>query len=113
MIFDFAILKQHYLDHKERYRLIDLKCLLLWTPEKVKIQVSNPFHKLLQLEPLHPSQQITKETKQSIQAEITVDINPELCGRLLSMGPACKVLSPKKLADQMKTLVQEMAEKYK
>lgn len=77
-------------------------------PETVTLQISSPFDKLLRLEPLHPSQEIINEKAKQITVTIVVDINPELCLRLLGLGPACKVVGPGKLVKEMRRLVEEM-----
>jgi predicted DNA-binding transcriptional regulator YafY len=81
-------------------------------PQKVVLQIEDPYHKLIQLEPLHTSQKIIKQSNNNINIEMHVHINHELCNRLLSMGPYCKVLQPASLKKQIKTLLQNTLKNY-
>jgi len=82
-------------------------------PQKVVLQIEDPYHKLIQLEPLHNSQKIIKQSSKNINIEMHVHINPELCNRLLSMGPYCKVMQPTKLKQQIKELLTKSIAQYK
>lgn len=81
-------------------------------PYKVVLSISEPFNKLVKLEPLHITQQIIKETTKSIRVEISVNINPEFCMQLLSMGPYCKILQPVSLKNQIKELLKQTLAQY-
>jgi hypothetical protein len=82
-------------------------------PEKVILHIEDPFHKLIQLEPFHQSQKMIKETSKYIQIELRVHTNHELCNRILSMGPFCKVIQPAKLKQQIKDLLTKSIAQYK
>lgn len=82
-------------------------------PEKVLLHIEDPFHKLIQLEPLHQSQKIINTTSKHIQIELHVHTNHELCNRILSMGPYCKVMQPTKLKQQIKKLLTKSIAQYK
>ncbi len=82
-------------------------------PMKVLLSVQDPYHKLIQLEPLHLSQKIIKQTKNSIEIELMVHVNPELCKSILSMGPCCKVLQPSALKKEIKQLLEKTIGLYK
>ena len=58
------------------------------------------------------SQKTIKQTPKNIKIEMHVHINPELCNRLLSMGPYCKVIQPVSLKKQIKTLLQNTLKNY-
>ena len=79
---------------------------------KVVLTVHAPFHKLVKLEPLHISQQIIKETSKSCKLEISVNINPEFCMKILSMGANCKILQPASLKEQVKNMLQQTLDQY-
>lgn len=82
-------------------------------PEKVVLKITAPYHKLLQLEPMHRSQKIIAQKENEIKLEIQVNINEELCKNILSLGPHCKVLQPQKLKKQIQELIVNMNNLYK
>ena len=82
-------------------------------PEKVVLTITAPYHKLLQLEPMHRSQKIIEQKEREIKVEIQVNINEELCKNILSFGPYCKVLQPQKLKKQIQELIINMNNLYK
>jgi predicted DNA-binding transcriptional regulator YafY len=82
-------------------------------PEKVVLKITAPYHKLLQLEPMHRSQKIIEQKAKEIKIEIQVNINKELCKNILSFGPFCKVLQPQKLKKQIQELIVNMNNLYK
>ena len=81
-------------------------------PQKVKLQISAPFDRLIQLDPIHPSQKLMKGAKEGIRMELTVHITPELKNRILSMGPHCKVETPESLKSEIKSLINSMKKLY-
>ena len=81
-------------------------------PAKVVLSIKDPYHKLLQLEPLHPTQKISKQNKNGIEIELMVNVNPELINRILSMGFHCKVLQPASLKKQVKETLLKAVELY-
>ena len=81
-------------------------------PQKVVLQITAPYHKLIQLEPLHHSQKVISEKKDLIKIEVLVNINHELCNHLLSMGPYCKVIQPASLKNQMIQSLRETLKEY-
>jgi predicted DNA-binding transcriptional regulator YafY len=81
-------------------------------PEKVVLQIKEPYNKLIQLEPLHATQKTIKETTKNMNVEITVQLNYELCNKILSMGPYCKVMQPVSLKNQIKQLLDESLQQY-
>lgn len=82
-------------------------------PEIVKMTIKSPFSRLIKIEPLHHSQRILKESRNILEIEIIVDINPELCNKILSFGPFCVVEKPKKLVNQLKELLSETSKNYR
>ena len=82
-------------------------------PEKVVLQIDDPYHKLIQLEPLHHSQKIIEQNSKMIKIEVQVHINEELCNHILSMGPYGKVLQPNHLKKRIKELLSKTLCLYK
>ncbi len=82
-------------------------------PEKVVLNIHDPYHKLIQLEPLHHSQKIIKQSAKNMQVELLVNINHELSNKILSMGPFCKVVQPASLKKQIKELLNHTLDLYK
>jgi predicted DNA-binding transcriptional regulator YafY len=82
-------------------------------PSKVVLSIQDPYHKLLQLEPIHLTQKETKHTKNGMEIELMVHINHELINRILSMGSYCKVLQPASLKKQIKESLQKTIAQYK
>jgi len=81
-------------------------------PQKVVLQIEDPYHKLLQLEPLHHSQKTVQQNAKNIRVELLVHVNHELCNRILSMGPFCKVVQPANLKKQIKELLTQTIALY-
>jgi predicted DNA-binding transcriptional regulator YafY len=73
----------------------------------VELELLDPVDKLVLLEPLHPSQEVIRQSSLSTHLQIQVNINPELIQRLLSMGAHCKIKKPKTL----RLVVKEELEK--
>ena len=82
-------------------------------PSKVVLSIQDPYHKLIQLEPIHASQKLIKETKNGIEIEMTVNINHELINRILAMGAYCKVVQPAALKKQIKESLLKTIAQYK
>jgi predicted DNA-binding transcriptional regulator YafY len=61
---------------------------------------------------LHHSQKLLKQTDQFVEISYEVYLTTELIMTILSYGKQVKVLAPKKLKDQIKATVQEMAALY-
>jgi len=81
-------------------------------PQKVRLLILPPFDRLIQLDPIHPSQKMVKGAKEGARMELTVHITPELKNRILSMGPHCKVESPASLQSEIKSLINSMKKLY-
>jgi predicted DNA-binding transcriptional regulator YafY len=78
----------------------------------ITLAINAPFDKLVCLEPIHASQQIIKQSKTGIQIKLNVNINPELCQRILLMGPSCKVISPASFKKHIKEQLQQTLAQY-
>jgi predicted DNA-binding transcriptional regulator YafY len=81
-------------------------------PQKVVLHLLSPFDRLVQLDPIHPSQKLLKASKEGVRIELKVHLTPELKNRILSMGPACKVEAPTVLQSEIKTLINSMKKLY-
>jgi predicted DNA-binding transcriptional regulator YafY len=81
-------------------------------PVKVVLMVKSPYHKLIELEPIHHSQKITKQTVAGAQIELNLNINPELLNTLLAMGKYCKVIQPARLKNEIKLALSEALKQY-
>ena len=81
-------------------------------PQKVVLHLLAPFDRLVQLDPIHPSQKLLKTPKEGIRIELKVHITPELKNRILSMGPSCKVEAPASLQSEVKSLINSMKKLY-
>jgi len=81
-------------------------------PQKVVLHLLSPFDRLVQLDPIHPSQKILKAPNEGIRVELKVHITPELKNRILSMGPSCKVETPEPLRTEIKSLINSMKKLY-
>jgi len=81
-------------------------------PLVIRLIIKQPFNRLVELSPIHSTQKVIKETKDSISIQLKVHITHELRNRILSMGPHCKVESPKALKEEIKGLINSMKKLY-
>lgn len=81
-------------------------------PDEVELRLSGPHLRLLQLEPLHPSQQILRADDTAMHVSLCVFPNAELCNRILSMGPHCEVIRPLSLRSRISALLDETKALY-
>jgi predicted DNA-binding transcriptional regulator YafY len=81
-------------------------------PEKVVLQFTAFQAPFVLNQPLHHSQKLLKQTDQFVEISYEVYLTTELIMTILSYGKQVKVLAPKKLKDQIKATVQEMAALY-
>lgn len=81
-------------------------------PENVILSFSPLQGKYIKTVPLHHSQQIQKDSKTELRISLNLIINPELKMQLLSYGPNVKIISPKKLAEEIKQNAKEMFSLY-
>ncbi|KOY86116.1 hypothetical protein AD998_08125 [bacterium 336/3] len=66
----------------------------------------------LKTKPLHSTQEILIDTEQEFRIRLELIINRDLVMELLSFGDSLKVVSPKRLVDEMKNLLKATLEKY-
>lgn len=82
-------------------------------PVSVELSISDPISRLVLLDPIHPTQQLIKEEKDSIVIKLNVLVNEEFTLKLLGFGPWCTVEKPASLRTTMKELVANMSKNYK
>jgi predicted DNA-binding transcriptional regulator YafY len=78
----------------------------------IELEIMNPIDKLVLLDPIHPSQQVKKQTSKSTILQLEVNINPELHYKLLSFGKYCKVRKPASLKASILEHVKEMLKNH-
>ena len=82
-------------------------------PEKIKLEFFAPYIKQIMNHPLKPDQKHKlNQEKTVLYVELELFVSPELVRELLGFGSAVKVLSPAKLAKQIKEMGTKMAELY-
>jgi predicted DNA-binding transcriptional regulator YafY len=82
-------------------------------PEKVVLSFTSLQGRYIKTMPIHHSQKIEKETTDELQVCLQLVINHELKMQLLSYGAHVKVLKPKSLVDEFKTIAEAMLQQYK
>lgn len=80
--------------------------------QKIRLQLSLDTWKYIESKPLHGSQKIIRKSEEGIEVELELRINHELVSLILSHGKGITILWPSDLRNQVKNLIQEMAEKY-
>ena len=81
-------------------------------PVKVVLMIKSPYHKLVELEPIHHSQKSAKHNSDGAMIELYLNINPELINTILSMGPYCKVVQPLSLKNNVKSILTKTLQQY-
>lgn len=81
-------------------------------PETVVLTLKKPIADLVQLEPLHQSQQIIDIKGDQIEISLNVLINEEFVFKILSLGAYCIVQKPKSLKTKIAENIKEMNANY-
>jgi len=81
-------------------------------PEKVVLSFTSHQGKYVKSLPLHSSQQILIDTDTELRIQLTVFLTYDFLMELLSMGENVKVISPKKLIDNMRETLQDALKQY-
>jgi len=81
-------------------------------PETVVLTIKKPIADLVQLEPLHQSQQIVAIKEEQIEISLNVLINEEFIFKLLGLRAYCIVQNPKSLKKKIAANIKEMAANY-
>ncbi len=81
-------------------------------PEHIQLKFIPQQANYLKSQPLHHSQKIIKENKQEIRISLDLVVNYELKSLLLSFGNQVKVLKPKTLAAELKSIAMSMINLY-
>jgi predicted DNA-binding transcriptional regulator YafY len=79
--------------------------------ERVLLCFSPQRGHYLKAKPLHPSQQIIEDNESGLILAISIKINAELIGELLSFGDQVKILQPHSLKVQVRELLNRMLER--
>ncbi|MCO5260110.1 MAG: WYL domain-containing protein [Crocinitomicaceae bacterium] len=82
-------------------------------PEKVVFTANDVASKYLIAQPLHQSQQIIKQIKETTTFQLEVYVSEELIRSLLSFGGEVGVLEPTSLQNEIKKRIDEMQLHYK
>lgn len=82
-------------------------------PIKVSFEAREPVNKLILLQPMHPTQRVSKDKAGSTVFTMEVVQTPELIRQLLYWGQELQVITPKSLAVAMKDTIQQMTRNYK
>jgi predicted DNA-binding transcriptional regulator YafY len=81
-------------------------------PSEVQLTIQHPISQLVLMEPLQPSQKITRHQSGQIKLCITVFENEEFYATILSLGAHCTVNKPASLRKKIKEMVAAMALNY-
>lgn len=81
-------------------------------PEEIILSFDNFSGNYLKTKPLHPTQKILVDTDQEFRISLTLIINKDLLMELLSYGDNLKVISPQRLVNDMKSLLQATLQRY-
>lgn len=84
----------------------------LQEPEEIQLSFTALQGQYIKSLPLHHSQKIMLETKTELQVSIYVVPNYELIQKILMLGSQVKVLKPIKLAQDIKTILQQTLNQY-
>jgi predicted DNA-binding transcriptional regulator YafY len=80
--------------------------------EKVTIRVNPIPGRLIKTQPLHSSQVVTKDNEDFIEFKFDVYPSPELYAKLLSFGADLEVVSPVKIRNEFKTILEKALNRY-
>lgn len=81
-------------------------------PETVVLTIKKPIADLVQLEPLHQSQQIVDIKGDQIEISLNVQMNEEFIFKLLGLGAYCIVQKPKSLKTKIAENIKDMNANY-
>ena len=82
-------------------------------PEKVLLRAYPPLDKFLVAYPLHPSQQLVRETKDYTEFSWQLVVNRELEQWILQQGGEAEVLEPKSLRKSVRNQLRQALQYYK
>lgn len=82
-------------------------------PQEVLLAFTPQQGKYIKSQPIHPSQEIVKDTDTVCEVRLQLVVNPELRMLLLSYGANMQVLAPASLVVEMQAEVKKMVELYK
>jgi predicted DNA-binding transcriptional regulator YafY len=82
------------------------------TATTVELEVAAPYDQLVQLAPLHPTQQAVRTNRKGTVYRLQVNLNPELYQRILAYGPHCKVKKPAVLQQAIRAQLEAALQHY-
>ena len=80
--------------------------------EKIIVEAYGAIARLLRINPLHQSQQVTKELKDGIRMELDVSITEEFIRQLLTYSNQLKVIRPASLQKKIMAVLKEALQHY-
>lgn len=81
-------------------------------PQKVVLSFTPQQANYILTQQLHPSQKIIRQNQNEVRIELNVFLTQELLMMILGYGPGVKVISPKKLVDDVREQVKTMMKIY-
>lgn len=81
-------------------------------PKKVVLSFSPQQANYILTQQLHPSQKIIRQNQKEVRIELNVFLTQELLMMILGYGTGVKVISPKKLVDDVREQVKTMMKNY-
>ena len=81
-------------------------------PHEIILACTPFLAKFIKTLPIHQSQQIILETKSETQIKLKLHITADLIMEILSYGNDIKVIQPKKLITEIKSILNKMSKKY-
>jgi predicted DNA-binding transcriptional regulator YafY len=101
--------KEHCIHHNTYYRdVIGITKTKDKNPITVKFELNHTSSKYLETKPLHQSQQLLKQGKNTNLYSITVIDNYEMRSKLLGFGDAIKIISPVSLRKEFRAIGIEL-----
>jgi len=82
-------------------------------PEKIVLEFANNQKQYIKSLPLHTSQKITKENKETFTVELFMHPTNDFVMEIMRYGAICEVIAPRFLRDRIKAEIKKLQEKYK
>jgi len=82
-------------------------------PEKIVLEFANDQKQYIKSLPLHTSQKITKENKETFTVELFMHPTNDFVMEIMRYVAICEVINPQFLRDRIKAEIKQLQEKYK
>ncbi len=106
----FQMPKDHNIEESYRY------CFGIINPDEEPEEITLRFNafqgKYIKSLPLHDTQQILLDNEEELRVKLKLCITHDLLMELLSFGDNMKVIAPRSLAKQIKTIYQKAFQQY-